>query len=370
MTMFSLAVASLRHRKLRTVVTVLSVTLAIGTLVITTSATSRINAIIDDAEEPQRLVVTAMGGTLPFGYLAKIQAIPGVEGQLQYARSELGMNGKGYDFPITIATTGFIAAFSPSLFAPTPEQFSRWNADRQGLLAAGNLMAKMNWHEGDIVNVDTSVGQLQAHIIGKTAGALEDRAIMHFEYVNQIKQGGVEMIDIRCPRSRYTDLSHTVESTFENSDPAVMAAPAAVLSAFIMQGVSAVPNLLGKIGILMGLISALVTASTLSMSVRERQAEFGTMRALGFRRNRVFGLVVLQSIVTCLLGGLIGAGLPFLIFHEHGLTLGGMALDNVTVSAHMFGLGVGVSVVLGVVAAILPGLRIARMNVMHAIEDR
>ena len=54
-------------------------------------------------------------------------------------------------------------------------------------------------------------------------------------------------------------------------------------------------------------MGGIVVANTMMMSIYERTREIGTLRALGWRKRRILGQVVQESLLLCLLAGLFGS---------------------------------------------------------------
>jgi len=116
------------------------------------------------------------------------------------------------------------------------------------------------------------------------------------------------------------------------------------------------------------IVGGLLVANTVMMSVYERIREFGLMRALGAKRGFIFGLVLLESLLLGIMGGLLGlllgeltsAGVNWYTEREVGL-----ALSSVTFRLAMFALLV--AVVLGLLAGVLPARTASRLKVVEAL---
>jgi putative ABC transport system permease protein len=128
--------------------------------------------------------------------------------------------------------------------------------------------------------------------------------------------------------------------------------------------------LLNLVYALLGLaivIAVLGVVNTLALSVIERTREIGLLRAIGLSRLQLRRMIRLESVVIAVFGAVLGLALGLvwgLVTHEV-LALEGMRAFTVpwtTVGAVMAG-----SVVVGLVAALLPALRASRMNVLAAI---
>jgi putative ABC transport system permease protein len=119
--------------------------------------------------------------------------------------------------------------------------------------------------------------------------------------------------------------------------------------------------------VLLGLsvvIGVLGIVNTMALSIVERTRELGLLRAIGMRRSHLVHMVVAESVVTAVFGGVLG------------LLFGGAAGAAVVAVADLASLAVpwvslavflGLSVVAGLVAALLPSARAARVNVLSAI---
>ncbi|MEV4421220.1 FtsX-like permease family protein [Patulibacter sp. NPDC049589] len=138
-------------------------------------------------------------------------------------------------------------------------------------------------------------------------------------------------------------------------------------SAWITDQTGQVNQLLGLVYALLGL-SVLVAlfgiVNTLTLSIQERIRELGLLRAVGATRAQVRRMVLLEAAITALLGALLGAALGFVLAAAVGATLDGFALS---IPVGQIVLLVVLTGILGVVAAIRPARRAARVEVLDAI---
>jgi putative ABC transport system permease protein len=116
------------------------------------------------------------------------------------------------------------------------------------------------------------------------------------------------------------------------------------------------------------IVGGLLVANTVMMSVYERIREFGLMRALGARRDFIFGLVLLEALLLGVVGGLLGLVLgqaaSGLVNWYTGREVG-LALSAVTFRLASFALLV--AVVLGLLAGFLPARTASRLKVVEAL---
>ena len=109
--------------------------------------------------------------------------------------------------------------------------------------------------------------------------------------------------------------------------------------------------------------------NTLSMSVIERTREIGVLRALGSTRWQIRRTIADESLVIALIGAVmgiaIGAGLGWALLK--GLSFGIPGVTYTPPVATMVGVAIA-AVVLGLIAAILPARRAARLDVVDALS--
>ncbi|HEV7281619.1 MAG TPA: ABC transporter permease [Pirellulaceae bacterium] len=118
-----------------------------------------------------------------------------------------------------------------------------------------------------------------------------------------------------------------------------------------------------------GLVFALVAATTV-MSVQDRVKEHAVLQTLGVRPSRVFRLIVAESLVLCLAGGIVGTAAATLLLAWGGFAIGA---EGATIafrpSVSLAALGVGVSLLVGLVAGFLPALNAARTPIVQALRQ-
>jgi putative ABC transport system permease protein len=113
-------------------------------------------------------------------------------------------------------------------------------------------------------------------------------------------------------------------------------------------------------------IAVIGIVNTLGLSVIERTREIGLLRAVGLSRQRLRTMITLESVAIALLGAVLGMALGLVI----GVVLRESLKDDLTeLALPLQGLGIFlvVAVVFGVLAAIVPAVRAARMKVLEAI---
>ncbi|MEP7763882.1 FtsX-like permease family protein [Sanguibacter sp. 25GB23B1] len=139
---------------------------------------------------------------------------------------------------------------------------------------------------------------------------------------------------------------------------------------FITQLAGQVTMILNILYALLGLsivIAILGIVNTLALSVIERTREIGLMRAVGLGRAQLAGTITIESVLTALFGTVLGlavgvalaAGMPT-VFASSGLT-------ELAIPWGGLGTMLVIAVVVGVLAAVWPAVRAARLPVLEAV---
>jgi putative ABC transport system permease protein len=141
-------------------------------------------------------------------------------------------------------------------------------------------------------------------------------------------------------------------------------------SGYIDQQTKQFDTILTMIQILLALailIAVLGIVNTLALSVLERTRELGLLRAIGLRRAQLMRMITVESVVISVFGALlglaVGSGLgaaAVRALRDQGIT--SLALPWSQMATYLLLAGV-----VGVIAAVLPAVRAARINVLGAI---
>jgi putative ABC transport system permease protein len=114
-------------------------------------------------------------------------------------------------------------------------------------------------------------------------------------------------------------------------------------------------------------ISAFGIVNTLVLSVYERTREIGMLRAIGTSRRQMRRIVRYESVITSVIGGLMGTAVGVVFayavttrFADQGFTF--------SVPFGQLGIFLVVAMIVGVLAAVLPARRAARVNILEAIH--
>ena len=139
------------------------------------------------------------------------------------------------------------------------------------------------------------------------------------------------------------------------------------------EGLEKLIKILGTvIGTIMAIGAVFGALNTMYAAVAGRAREIATLRALGFRGLPVVVAVMLETMLLALLGGLLGAGIAWLIFNGYEVSTLGSNFSQVVfqfrVSPELLWTGLKWALGIGLVGGLFPALRAARLPVTEALR--
>ncbi|GAB3359543.1 FtsX-like permease family protein [Micromonospora halotolerans] len=344
------------------------IALVTGVTVILDSAKGSISALAEDTIKAELVISGAQSGPRPPSFdpavLQKAAAIPGV----RLVDGEYGdmatLNGQR----TWVAASSDVAALEQIFGAKaTAGDISRLNPDQ--MLLSSDTAKSRNLSVGSTVNVQLSRGEARTYTVSgiyessqlTNPVVLPPQAATDFAIPQPI-QGFLQL----APGTSVAAVQPQVEQLLADS-PEVSVADRA---AFIKQQTSQLDTPLRMIQILLALaivIAVLGIINTLALSVLERTRELGLLRAIGLRRAQTMRMITVEAVVIsifgALLGVVVGTGLGAAVVRalkDEGIT------DLVLPWSQMATFLV-LAAIIGVVAAVLPAIRAARINVLGAI---
>jgi len=330
----------------------------------------------------QRLIVTAKTSffdKLPMAYLAKIEATPGVDtvvpfdfvvGFFRDTRPE-------NQVPIQAAPAEPMLRVYMEAEVP-PEQAKAWIADPTGALVGPLLAEKLGWKIGDRVVIQAPVagGVVETTIRAVMGYRLDAGLYLHRRYFSQLTgdEGRTNMFWVLArSRGDVDGITARLARELENAPVPARAMTERQWQLQFMEMLGNVQALLGSVGLATGFALLLVTANSLAMSARERRGEAAVLRVLGYRRKAVAGFLLGEALVYGLAGALLGGGVMWLFARGIGAALdktqyAGMGQLLVPDAPSLL-LAAGLSVLLALLAGLVPALNLARRPVAELLRE-
>jgi putative ABC transport system permease protein len=368
---------ALRNRR-RATLTILSVAVSLFLLVTLLVALREITLPPESLGAALRLVVhnkTSVTQPLPVRQRALIERLPGVEAVTPF--TWFGGQYKN-DQSATFAQFAIDPKVMRRVFveAHMLDQEIRDFEQTKDSCILGKLTAnKYHLKLGDHLAIESPEFRrtLDFRVVGIYSGTPDDRNMFfHQDYLDAARgyPGTVSMWFVKVKKAaEMPGVIAAIEQAFANTSAEVKAESE---RAFQLSFVSMWGNITALVTWLCSAVVftlALVSASTMSMAVRERFRELAVLKALGFRGPELLICILAESCGLSLAGAALGiaaAGLLFNFANMTELTHGVFARFNLT--PRIIGLGLLVAGGLGVVAGLAPALAVSRASVVEGLK--
>lgn len=134
------------------------------------------------------------------------------------------------------------------------------------------------------------------------------------------------------------------------------------------QGLEMANTMVGAVSLLAFIIGSVIIANTMWMTVHERTREIGVLRAVGWDRRRIVGVIISEAagvgLLACILGCLLGVGLALL---STKVSVTAQFVDPVF-DWQPFSIALGTAVVLSIAGGALPAWRAAGISPVEALR--
>lgn len=370
-----------RHR-LRTALTVLG-------LVVAVCAYGLLRTVIDawyagaEASSSTRLVTrSAISLTvpMPLSYAERIRALDGVS----------GVSWANWFGGIYVTERNFFAQFAvdpPTYLALYPEyrlseaERQAFFRDQQGAVVGRKLAEKFGWKIGDQIPLrgtiypGTWTFTLRGIYEGAEVGTDEQQMLFHWKRLSEaLRQRtgagsdhvGVFVIGISDP-DEAAAISRRVDAQFRNSLAETLTETEKAFQLGFVAMSEAILLAIRTVSGIVIVIIMVVMANTMTMTARERLAEYATLKALGFPGAFVVRLLFGESLLIAGLGGALGIAASFPAVRLVG-QLTGTLFPVFRLSPTTLALQVAASVAIGLVAAAWPAWRTSRLGIVNGLR--
>jgi putative ABC transport system permease protein len=379
-----LILRNLTRHPLRALLTTLSIALSIFLVCAVLTLPSAMNAIFERAASNQRISVHHKAGLtywLPSSFLQKVRAIPGVSGINHFSWFGGIYDEPKNQFPNFAIDPETVDQVWPD-YKIAPEQLERFKHVRNGALVGTEVMSQFKWKVGQQVTLRGTIFpiNLTFEIVGVIPNAGSRMFWFNRTYLEEAmeSQGGMKnvgMIWLRAERPENVDrIIAEVDALFRNSEAEIAAETEKAFFAAFMNSLNGLIRVILIVGFLVVGAVVLIAANTSAMGVRERIPEIAILKSIGFQRRPILAALLVESTLQGLAGGLLGAGGAYAILEALRMAgktgnspflgpLGGFRMSPMVAAE-----GVGIALVVGLIAGLVPAWNGARVNVVDAMR--
>jgi putative ABC transport system permease protein len=368
---------ALRNKR-RLLLTVLSVALSLFLFTLLQTALREMTQPAESADSALRLITrhrVSLANVLPEKYQYRIEQVPGVEvcskftwfgGVYQDERNFFPQFAVEADRIFRIFTEGKV----------DPKQLDDFQRERTACIVGIKTMERFGWKIGERITLLGTIWDCNPELVIRGVyreGIDQTNLFFHHDYFDELmgELGLVGTFWIKVAGAdQVPGVIEAIDSAFRNSDAETKTETERAFQLSFISMFGNIKMLIGSICTVVVFTMILVTASTMSMAIRERMREISVLKAIGFNGQQVFGLILAESFGLAMAGGLlgcVGAKVLFSSIDIYKVTQGFFIKFDVT--AHILAGGLLLAALLGVLSCLAPALASVRMTVVAGLKE-
>lgn len=255
----------------------------------------------------------------------------------------------------------------------SPEALESFRARKDAALVGKTVAKRKGWKVGQQVDLTEQLG-LRFTVVGEFFTGNEEQdnaALVGFEYAQDSREyrGWANLIYVKLREGAHA----------ENVAAAIDSLPLPVKTNSQAEK-SFVSSMLEDLGDMITISRTVIMitlivvfagiANTISMSVRDRTQQIGVMRTLGYTRRSILSLIMTESALISVLGGILGSIVAFVVFQLRDVTVQTRTYNfGVSLSWAVVATALGIAVLVGFAGGFLPAYRASRLNIVEALRS-
>jgi putative ABC transport system permease protein len=377
MRFFPLVLANLSRHTRRTILTIVSVALALFLFASLRTVVTTLDRAAQFGSARRLVTVNSTGIVfpLPLSYGNRLQAMKGITA-VTWANWFGGHYGDNKRFfaQFAVDPTSYLAMY-PEIVLPE-DQKQAFIRERASAIVGRRLLDEFGWKVGQNVTIQGTIypGDWTFTIRGAYTPSdpiiNDDMLLFHHDYLEErVGRPGIagwyvlQIGDVNDAAG----VAKTIDDQFRNSTAPTKTGTEQAFNASFATMWGNVSLLMGTIGMAVVFAILLVTANAMMMSARERTGEVAVLKTIGFTDRTLFGLVMLEAAIIALTGALIGLGGAKLLYRATNFNAAGL-LPGFDVTGDTLMLGAGVALLLMLASGLVPAVRAARLPVVQALR--
>lgn len=383
---FHLIWAALFRRKARTILTLISIIAAFvlfGLLDAVRVSFAQIGQTANGAQRLQTGAKLSFIQPLPQSLGAQIATVPGVK-EVAYANWFGGAYQDPHNQIFTFAVSPNYLDVYPEVTV-SPAERKAYDDNLNGILAGEAIVKKYGWKIGDKIPLQSQIFpnkdgtknwnfDLMGVMHSKDGKAFQSQMIIlhwkNFDDSTPYNRGMAGWYISRVSDVNQADrIAKQIDAISANSDHETKTQTEQAATANWLKQTVNISLIVTSIMSAVFFTLLLLTGNTMMQAVRERTSELAVLKTIGFSSNSVLGMVLAESVLLLLLGGIIGLGLVSVLTPAVSAGSGGV-LNLPTVGARSWSLGIALALVIGLIIGALPAMRAMRLNIVDALAGR
>jgi len=318
---------------------------------------------------------------LPLSHAERIRQTDGVQ-QISWANwfGAIYKEPKNFFPQFAIQAESYLDLY-PEYVIPEADK-AAFLKDRRGAVIGRKIAQTHGLQVGDQMTLKGTIYpgnwefQVRGIYDGRDPSTDAAQMFFHWEYLNEeakrralpraANTTGVFIAQITEP-ARAAEISLAIDALFKNSAFETLTETEKAFQLGFVAMTEAIVLAIQVVSYVVILIILAVMANTMAMTARERIGEYATLKALFFSPRFVAGLITGESLLLAAIGGILGATLTFPAAAAFSGSVGTLfpvfEVSRDTTAAQLV-----LAVLVGLIAAIIPATRSARIRIVEGLR--
>lgn len=381
MTLLKLVLRNTFRQRLRTVLTLIGMAVAILAFCLLRTVVEAWYGGVQ-ASAPDRLITrnsVSLIFPLPLSYRTRILQMPGVK-KVVYANWFGGVYIDEHNFfpRMAIGPSDYFEVYPE--FVLTPEEKTNFWRRRNACVAGRKIAEKYHWKIGDTITMRGNIypGDWSFALAGIYHGAEkttdESQFLFRWDYLDETlrktspsRAGRVELYIVKLDDPTNAGaISKAIDVLFESSLAKTLTETEKAFQLGFVAMTEAIVIAIRIVSFVVIGVILMILANTMAMAARERTSEYAVLKTMGFGNLFLTCLIAGESVCISMLGGVAGMALSFPSASIFSKKMGSF-LPIFHLSYSTLLLSAGICFLIGLLAAVFPAWRASRVEVAEAL---
>jgi len=385
---FYLVWKNISRNKLRLILNTFAIVIAFLLFGVLGAINNAFNAGVELSADNRLVVVNKINFTqpLPISYVAKIAAVEGVKAVTHANWFGAYVEGSKVFFAgMAVDPETYLDVYADFMSVSDTHR-QAWQRNRQGVLVGEKLAQTFGWKIGDRIPISSNIFSktdgthvwdmvVEGIFTGAEAQIDTNFLLFHYKYFIETQTFGSDWVGwmvITTDDSNLNDqVANAIDEQFANSAHETETSSEKQFNKSFLEQIGSIGFIITSVVAAAFFTLLLIVGNSMALAIRERTREIGVLKTLGFSAHHVFRLVLSESVLLAVIGGVLGLLLANMIVNGLGQVpqiknmLPSLVLNgDILLTAFLY------MVALGLVTGVIPAYRAMQLNIVEALSRK
>jgi putative ABC transport system permease protein len=385
---FYLIWKNISRNKLRLILNTFAIVIAFLLFGVLGAINNAFNAGVELSADNRLVVVNKINFTqpMPISYVAKIAAVEGVKEVTHANWFGAYVEGSKIFFAgMAVDPETYLDVYADFMTVPDT-QHQAWQQNRQGVLVGEKLAETFGWKIGDRIPISSNIFSkvdgthvwdmvVEGIFTGAEAQIDTNFLLFHYKYFIETQTFGSDWIGwivLTTDNPNLNDqVANGIDEQFANSAFETETSSEKQFNKSFLEQIGSIGLILTSVVAAAFFTLLLIVGNSMALAIRERTREIAVLKTLGFSAQHVFRLVLSESVMLALIGGVLGLLLANMIVNGLGQVpqIKNM-LPSLVLNSKIFITAFLYMLALGLLTGVIPAYRAMQLNIVEALSRK